>query len=200
MSGRLTVELHGLDAELGRFRGMNAEIDRVVRSGISQATRSAATAIRKGVAQELGATEGAIKKKNRITYRIKRDHGLVWIGLEPLLPTHLGGNVTQTSSGVTAGNRSFVGAFHKAIYTQDKKVWIRLRSRHYDADLYPYKGRRDSGSIDSALRHRFPVVLGRVKVDIAAIRDLINHEADRCGELMADIVAQELGIAIGSKS
>jgi hypothetical protein len=197
MSGRLTVELHGLDAELGRFRGMNAEIDRVVRSGISQATRSAATAIRKGVAQELGATEGAIKKKNRITYRIKPGQGLVWIGMEPLLPTHLGGNVTQTASGVTAGNRSFVGAFHKAIYTQDKKVWIRLRSRHYDADLYPYKGRNSGGGMRS---NRFPVVLGRVKVDIEAIRNLINYEADQAGERLADIVAQELGIAIGSKS
>lgn len=197
MANRFTLTTLGGESALAQLRGVNNAIDVAVRGSVAKATRSAASRIRKGFAKELGATESAIKKKKRITARIMRANGLVWIGLQPLLPTHLGGTVSQSSTGVTVGNQSFVGAFHKAIYTQDKKVWIRLRSRHYDADLYPYKG-RNTGSIDGKLNHRFPVVLGRVKVDIDAIRNMINHEADQAGELLAELVAQELGIAIGN--
>lgn len=197
MIARLLVDTSGDDAALAQLRGINVAIDRTVNSAMGKATRSATAAVKKGYARELGATAGAVNKKKRINSRIMRASGLIWIGLDPLLPTHLGGNVSQTATGVTAGNHSFVGAFHKAIYTQDKKVWIRLHSRHYDADLYPYKGRGSSGGGHGK---RFPVVLGRVKVDTDAIRNMINHEADQAGELLADLVAQELGIAIGDKA
>lgn len=196
-AAQLTTRIVGLDDELGRLRAINAQIDRACRRAIGQATRGATAKIKKGMAKETGAAGKAVK--NRVTARVMRDNGLVWIGLDPFLPTHLAGNVAQTSTGVTAGNRSFVGAFHAAIFTPEKKVWIRLHSRHYDADLYPYKPNH-SGDIDDSLRSRFPVVLGRVKVDTAAVRDMINHEADQARELLADLVAQELGYAIGKDS
>ena len=199
MSDRFTTSIQGGEAASAYLRGVNDAIDSAVRDSISKATRSATSRIRKGLAKSLGATEGAIKRKKRITSRIMRNHGLVWIGVQPLLPTHLGGKVTQSATGVSVGNHTFIGAFHKAIYTQDKKVWIRLRSRHYDADLYPYKG-HDSGHLAGALSHRFPVVLGRVKVDTDAIRAMVDYEADQARELLADLVAQKLGAAIGTGS
>lgn len=194
-AARFVVSTPGLSAELGRFHAVNAEIDRVATRAVAQVTRAAGKAIKRGLATATGVNISALTKKKRVTARAQRAAGLVWIGLEPLLPTHLGGQVRQTATGVTAGNQSFVGAFHAAIFGSEKKVWIRLHSKHYDADLYPYRARR-AGVIDADLRHRFPVVLGRVKVDTAAVRDMIADEERTARDQLADLVAQELGLSL----
>ncbi len=194
-AGSFVVNVPGLPAELGKLRALGVELDRVASRAVARVTREAGATIRRRLADAVGAKESAIARKKRVTAKARREAGLIWIGLQPLLPTHLGGPVQQTETGVTVAGRTYIGAFHAAVYGPERKVWIRLRSRHYDADLYPYRPRA-AGAIDAERRHRFPVVLGRVKVDTAAVRDMLEDETRTAQDRLSDLVAHELGVSL----
>lgn len=194
----MTVRGEGIAETAATLRAMPEQIAKAQRRAIDRTVRHVASETRKGLAAVTGAKASAIKP--RITGRMLRQEGLVWIGLNPLLPIHLADTVRQDSGGVTAGDRQYPGAFFESVYGGQKKVWIRLKSKHYDPETYPYK-KRASGPIAPELRHRFPVVLARVPVDTDAVRALIGKEADNAGPYLQDLVESELRYVVtGSRS
>lgn len=192
----LNISSAGLAEAIAHFRAEPEQIRLATSRAIKRTATHTASEIRKGMAPAIGAKPAAIKK--RVTSRMLRAQGIVWIGLNPLMPIHLAGSASQQPAGVKAGNRFYQGAFFKQVYGGEKKVWIRLRSKHYDAETYPYKS-KSSGALPGQLRHRFPVVLAKVKVDTGDINTLIRGKATAAGPYLTDLVIRELNYRTRSR-
>jgi hypothetical protein len=193
----LNISSAGLNDVIAYFRAEPQQIRLATARAIKRTATHTANEVRKGMAPAIGAKPAVIKK--RVTARMLRAEGLVWIGLNPLMPIHLAGSVSQQPAGVKAGNRFYQGAFFKQVYKGGDKVWIRLRSKHYDADTYPYKS-RSSSAIPNALRHRFPVVLAKVQVDTSDVATLIRGQATAAGPYLTDLVRRELDYRTRSRA
>jgi hypothetical protein len=189
----LHVTPQGLDRAIARVDAMPAQIARAVRRATRKAAKQTEPFVRSGMAGTLETTQRAVKA--RVSSRMIRDAGVVWIGLNPLVPTHLWKTVSQNKAGVQAGPQFFRGAFLASIYSSDRKVWMRRASPHWDAERYPYKptGRGFSGEVS---RGRFPVVLGRVPLDIPEMHDVVRQAADRAGQILPRILGQELNYEV----
>lgn len=186
----ITISAAGLDEVKAQFAAMPKQVRLAQRRAIERTGKHVASAVRKSMAAAEGVKPGAVKR--RASSRMLRDEvGLVWVGLDPLLPIHLTGSVSQDAGGVAAGPRYYRGAFYRKVYGGQRKVWIRLKSRHFDAETYPYK-QRASGSVPAHLRHRFPVVLARVKLDTDAVRQAVRMEADAAGPYLIALLEREL--------
>lgn len=113
----------------------------------------------------------------------------MWVGTWAVEPFSMG-TPSQTASGVSAGKRSYPGAFIAKIYTGTDKVWIRLHSTHYSPELYPTKYRPgDRGLIDYS--NRFPVVKAAVPID-GTVEAVIDQEGASLAKEFEAILAEEL--------
>jgi hypothetical protein len=164
------------------------------KRAITRTAKHLATQAKKALATTEGIKPAAVK--NRAASKMLADTGLVWVGLNPMMPVHLAGGIRQDASGVTAGSRTYRGAFFRRVYGSERKVWIRIKSRHYDPDLYFHKP-HGAQSVDKKLRHRFPVALASVKLDTDAVRRAIGMEATAAGPYLLDLLARELAYRSG---
>lgn len=190
---RIVVNTHGLESIADDFLAAPEQIDAAGKRALRKTVNWLTAHTRKGIAAELGADHR--KLRTRVTGRTFVHAGEVNIGLDRL-PAHLVGEIGYyNTKGVNVGERYFPGAFAAQIYTAEEKVWIRLHSKRYDAELYPYKARKFAGSTPAELRHRFPVVLATVPMDTPGVRRVIDEHATLAGDRLRTVYARELNYA-----
>lgn len=100
----------------------------------------------------------------------------VWIGAWNVSPSAIGTpkiyGKPGKSGGVRVGRRSYPGAFVAKIYSNEAKIWIRLRSKHFDPALYPTavaSGGNGGGG-------RFPVVQAAIPIE-AVVKDVLDQDS-----------------------
>ena len=157
---------------------VQADIDRMTAAAGAtgrQIEQARANALRKMRAPIRAAVRKAVAKARRIPERAMdgrifssevpagAEELKVWIGTRNI-DLFAAGTPRQTKAGVTVGRLRYPGAFIARIYSEREQVWIRLRSRHYDPELYPTRHRPGDNGL-AELRGRFPVVRAAIPID-----------------------------------
>lgn len=185
----ITVSVHGLEEVSANFLAMPAQIETAKQRALRRTVSWIGNRSRREIGQALDVAATGLRK--RVTPRFFKHSAEVFFGLGPL-PAHLSGKASQTQAGVSVRGRQYPGAFVSSIYTAEEKVWIRLHSKHYDSDVYPYTPRKMNGAIGSGQRGRFPVVLARIPMDTPAVRGIIKDQADQALPRLKEVFAAEL--------
>lgn len=193
----IVVTTQGLESVIGRFRAVPGQIAAAKKRALAKTVKSIGASAAKDMAASVGVAQKAIKR--RIATRTTASTGLVWFGLKRI-DAQLAGKASQNKRGARAGRHDFPGAFVKAIYTAEQKIWIRLASRQYDPEIYPYKKRAVSyGELPAGLSGRFPVVKATLAIDTPATRAVIAAQAKRAQALLAEKLGQELNYEVNVK-
>lgn len=108
------------------------------------------------------------------------DTASVWIGAWAVDPFSLGSPTAYGRVGVSGGvkvgrGRNYTGAFLAQIYTDQQKVWIRLKSKHYSPAIYPAHYR--PGDRGLSRNNRFPVVRAAIPIDKHVEKVLAQNES-----------------------
>lgn len=196
----LVISTAGLTDVIQRFNALPAQISNAKRRAISKTAKYVSTQAGREMAGSLGVAQKALKKRiaSRLAGSKSDPQGLIWFGLNPI-DAQLAGAARQTKSGVSQKGRSWPGAFMASIYSGEQKIWIRLHSKHYDSELYPYGKGKGRGAIDAAMSGRFPVVKARIPIDTPATRAIIAAMADKAKFRLAEVMGQELNYEINVK-
>lgn len=101
--------------------------------------------------------------------------------------------------GVSVGNYSFYrGAFLGSVYSAKEQIWIRLRSKWYNRDLYPTMYRAGDRFSDPNLKHRFPVVRASIPIE-KHLKDIWKMNGDEAGAELLKKFRQELNYEVNVK-
>ena len=180
MSIDIESELDRLQRE---FRALPEQVELARASALRKTASWLRTRIKRQVARAHRIPQKSIADRFFVS-RVPRggDRVTLWIGTWHVDPFSVGRPV-QTRTGVRVGRgHNYRGAFLAQIYTAREKVWIRLRSKHYDPDLYPTTHRSgDRGALsDPRYRYRFPVVRAAIDIsdDVERFADKYQDEID----------------------
>jgi len=172
----LIIKAEGLDAVIDRFRAMPKQIERAKRRTVAKVAKSIASGAAKELAPAVGVAQKIIRRRiSSKTYAFgERDtHGLVWFGLNPLGVTRRAfGTLRQTRAGAKAGQQAFAGAFV-----------ARMKSGHVAVF------RRKNAA-------RLPIRVEEVTLDTPATRAIVNAQARKARDQMAEVLARELNYEV----
>lgn len=142
------------------------------------------------LARQTGIKQKDLKAYRRATIKVGDYEGVLWLGLNPM-PLHLSGRVSWSpkSDGARVKGRTYAGAFYRAIYGSERKVWIRTKRNvaeghvpYHDAARYrPLPTRQVSSG-------RFPVTLLGVPLEDAGPElsaTLLRDAEERYRKLLA---------------
>lgn len=169
-------------------------LKRAVRKVSIWLQRQAASAISK----QSGISQKNLKKYQRVNLSVGPFEGRLWLGMSPM-PLHLAGRVSwsQRSSGARVRGETHRGAFYRAVYGAERKVWVRA-ARNQTAGLTPYHEARRYRPLTGINRGRFPVTLVGVPLkDNAEV--LSNELMRRLDERFAKVLAQEINYLLIKK-
>ena len=124
----LSEEIKALTEDL---KGVRAKIDKAVARAMKKTHRWLKTHSSREIGKELGIKQGTLKRRFEIDQYHKNgvSYLSLWVGLMPVAAHEMGRKPRQNRRGVRAGGRQFDGAFYKAVYGEEKKVWIRTQSQ-----------------------------------------------------------------------
>lgn len=140
-------------------------------------------------------TQKNLKRYQRVQIKAGPFEGTVWVGLNPM-PLHLSGRVAwnQKAAGARVRGSTYEGAFYRAVYGGERKVWVRT-ARNRTAGLTPYhqaRRYRPNVSVDGG---RFPVTLVGVPLqDKAPLigAELLNQARERFERVLGQELNYEL--------
>ncbi len=196
-SDRIVVSTHGLAEIEAQFLAAPEQMESARQRALRKTVSFIGAQARREIAQAIGAKPKGLQ--TRVVPRVFQQSAEIRFGLNPI-PADLLGTPSQDAGGASVPGFTFPGAFVARIYktaggaAQDR-VWIRLHSKRFDADLYPYNPRKFKPTCPAELRHRFPVVLARVPLDTQAVRGIIAAQAEAAGLRLKVVLAQELNYA-----
>ncbi|WP_375592184.1 phage tail protein [Chitiniphilus eburneus] len=165
-------------------------LEQASRRAINKTLTWLRTHIARAVGREERIAISAIRERLKV-YPVSGKNGRkgkVWFGINPLAASRIG-RPRQGAAGVSVAGRRFQGAFYQTVYGGSPDIWIRKRSRHYDADRY-FVTRQDDRQIDDPLRHRFP--LAKAKVDLQSVRQHFEHWAKEAEHRLKQLLQQEV--------
>jgi len=155
--------------ELGAL-GDPARVERALKRAVRKLARWAFREMTRRYARESGVPQKTLRRYRRVAMRVGDLRADLWAGLDPF-PAHAAGRVSwsRRSPGARVRGRLFEGAFYRAVYGSEAKVWIRVaRNRSARLPLYhPPRNWRPMGD-DGPDRGRFPVALVAWPVATAA--------------------------------
>ncbi len=165
------------------FHALPEQVDAAVASSLRKTGTWLKNRIKRDVAKKHRIPQKSIADRfyvSKVPYG--GDQVRVWVGTWAIDPFSIGTPV-QTATGVNVRRgHNYRGAFLAKIYSGREKVWIRLRSKHYSAELYPTTHRAGNrGALtDPSLKHRFPVVRAAIPIDddVERIAELYESEID----------------------
>lgn len=178
MSLHVDLDQSAIDQIISTTRATAEQIEQARLSTMRKLGKRIETVVKRRAAKDLRIPQKSIENRFFTESLKPGDETLkVWVGTWDLSPFALGSpsvyGLPGKSGGVKAGAyRNYPGAFLAKIYTTQQKVWIRLHSPHYRADLYPTRyrpGDRGAGE----LAGRFPVVRAAVPID-DTIRSVVS--------------------------
>lgn len=176
---------------LAEFKALPVKKDLALKRAVRKVSiwlqRQAFSAIGKAS----GISQKNLKKFQRVNISVGPYQGQLWLGLNPM-PLHLAGRVSwsKSSSGARVRGKTHTGAFHRAVYGAERKVWVRT-ARNATAGLTPYHEARRYRPASGINRGRFPVTL--VGVPLQDNASLLSDELmRRLNERFAKVLAQEI--------
>ncbi len=173
---------HELDRLQREFHALPEQVELARASALRKTAAWLRTRIKREVAKAHRVPQKSIADRFFIS-RVPRggERVTLWIGTWNIDPFSVG-TPAQTRTGVKVGRRSYRGAFLARIYTAREKVWIRLRSKHYDPDRYPTMHRSGNrGALtDPRYKYRFPVVRAAIEIsdDVERFAEKYQDEID----------------------
>ncbi len=170
-----------LEALAAGLNGTKEQIEAARGRALKKTAAHIRTLVKREVAKKERMPQKALGNRFFISRVAKGvDEVSVWIGTQNVSPFAIG-QPMQTATGVRAGRRTYRGAFLGTIYTSREKVWIRLRSDHYDPELYPTKKQHHAGyrgNLSASQFNRFPVVKAAIPIE-STVKSVVesNDEA-----------------------
>ena len=186
LTGYLNLDL---SVETSSAVGVLDQLDERVAKAITRATRKAAkwlvTHSVREMAKELGIKQAPLKSRFRVDFDGNNVHYL--------------GNPSQNLSGVKVGKKQYDGAFYKAVYGNEEKVYIRAK-RNAVLNHSVVRERRksyphwDHGFMtDNA--GRFPVQVIGLPIEEVG-EEILGRYEQRLNKRYREILDQELRYAL----
>jgi hypothetical protein len=193
--------VEALAAEIG---AVGNQIEAARLSALRKMRKRIITKVKRSLAERLQISQKAVADRFFSRYVAPgADELEVWIGTWALSPFSLGlpqrYGVPGKTGGVKVSRRTYRGAFMAKVFSSPReKVWVRLHSAHYRAELYPGKYYNPGIRSQHATTGRFPLVKATIPVNDDVIRTL-----DQLGdEIAADfevLLRQELNYQVNVK-
>lgn len=167
---RIQAMANGIDRAIQEVARIDQKVERAKSRGIKRTLNSLQTLVRREVSKETGIAQKHLKDYQRLKVRSSIFQSYVmgdfWMGTNPM-PAHTAkGRAIQEDWGVKQGAYLFDGAFYRAVFGAQKKIWFRKNSRGAQRNVGYHRKRR---SYQSAWQRqnssRFPVVLAGIDID-----------------------------------
>ncbi|KJR97209.1 MAG: hypothetical protein VR65_25005 [Desulfobulbaceae bacterium BRH_c16a] len=204
MKFEMVVDPAALDSIISQLPGTEKQVVLARGSALRKTGAWLKTQVKRGVAKELNITQKSIESRFHFNKMDPESDTLkVWIGTSSVSPFAVGNPTILGSpskpTGIRVRSHSYPGAFIARIYSEQKKVWIRLHSTHYSPELYPVgkSGVSGAGSFPGS-KGRFPVVQVTIPIDDTVKRVLETLEED-LGRKYEEIFARELNYQVNVK-
>lgn len=123
-TGNLDFEFGRVLSELGLNGTKSDDIEAAKKVALKRTARWAAALIKKKLAKANNMSTRALKGRVAVRIVNKYNYGYIWFGLNPVEAGRMGG-ARQSRQGVTVAGRFFEGAFKKAVFSSEQKVWRR---------------------------------------------------------------------------
>lgn len=204
MKFEMVADPAALDNIINRLAGTEKQVFLARSSALRKTGAWLATQVKRGIAKELDITQKSIQ--HRIHFNKINPDGdslKMWIGTSAVNPFAVGNPTIMGSAkkptGIRVRSHSYPGAFIARIYSQEKKIWIRLHSSHYNPELYPTgsSGASGMGSF-SGSKGRFPVVQASILID-ETVKGILESLEDDLGKKYEEVFARELNYQINVK-
>lgn len=175
---KITVSTEGLEELIASFGAVPQQIERAERRAVNKTTTWLAKGVRKDLAASIGVAQRVMDDRVRgLEYGYHGiPAGMVWFGLNPIAITRRRfGTLTQMAKGAKAGRLSFAGAFVARMPSGHEAVF-----------------RRDG-------KTRLPISEESLDIDTPAHRAIVDTWAQRAGERLETVLAQELNYEVHIK-
>lgn len=193
----VSVNIRGIDGVINGLGVFGREATVARARAIRSTLKWVRTRVRRDAAKQLKVPQKVLNKR-LVTSKVKNTDasGKLWAGTWDISPFALGSPASNIRTRVIqVGNRRYKGAFVKPIFTSEPNIWMRKRSKNYDANLYPPSRTGGGNSIPAELRHKFPVVKAAIRVDdtMAAV---FQRDADEIREQFSKNLRKEINYAL----
>ena len=173
-------------------------VSKAVNRAVKKTARWLKTHSMRDIGKELGIKQAPLKRRFLISTNPQApSQATVWFGLLAIA-AHDVGRARQTKAGVNVGKHRFEGAFYRAVYGDNEKVYIRTK-RNDVAGHHTISGRHNRGYSrdmnDPSLAGRFPVQVVGIDIQDVSERIVQRYEA-RLNQRYREILAHELRFAI----
>lgn len=194
---QLDLDMTAIEEMIDLVGATDSQLNRARARALRKIKTTVETRVKREAAKKLNIPQRAIDDRFFSDNIAPGDDEMtLWIGTWAVDPFSIGSPV-QSAIGVKVGRRSYPGAFLAKIYSSKEKVWIRLHSKHYSADLYPTRYRPGDQGL-APLRGRFPVVRAAVPID-GIIGDILDKEGGFFANQFAAIFERELNYEVTLK-
>lgn len=166
---RIQVMANGIDKAAREVAHLDKKILQAKKRGLNKTVKAMQTLVRREVAAQTGIAQKHLKQYNRIKARTSQFNnyamGEFWMGTNPM-PSHTAkGRAKQEDWGVKQGDYLFEGAFYRAVFGSQPKIWFRKKSRAARLNVAYNKKRRSRQSAWQRQNNgRFPVVLAGIAI------------------------------------
>lgn len=170
MTLRIQVNAYGIDQAITSLKGTPKKLERAQSRAINRTLQSVQTQLLRAVSKETGISQRWLKQYQRVKMRKSTFkswlNGEFWMGLDPMPAETAKGAARQEDWGVKKGNYLFEGAFYRAVYGSQPKIWFRKGSRG-DRKNPRYHRRRSSKNSAWQRQNsgRFPVARAGIAID-----------------------------------
>lgn len=172
----IVISADGLGEVVARFGALPRKIESAKRRAINKVAKGVKSAAGKEIAGVVGVAQKVIKARIASRAAAGGREGLVWFGLNPLSVTQSRfGNLRQAKTGARAGKLAFDGAFVASMPSGHRAVF-----RRYG-------------------KARLPIRTETLPLATPATQAIINAQAAKARERLAEVFAQELNYEVNVK-
>ena len=175
---QIDIDEKDLERAVDMFGALERQIVRARISSFRRTRQHIETTIKKYVAEEERIPRRAMAHRFYAEKISPKDEVLtLWVGANPIDPMKIGKvaayGIPGKTGGVRVGRRTYGGAFLAKVYGNKAGIWIRLKSKRYDRDLYPASSR----AIERGGGGRFPVVKPIIRINKHVKQVIASNEA-----------------------
>ncbi len=200
-AGTLTLNFDEDTADLTEhLHGVADKVEKAVNRAVKKTARWLRTHSMRDLSKELNIKQAPLKNRFIVgTDPKKPGEAKVWIGLLAIA-AHDIGQASQNQAGVRVGKHQFDGAFNKAVYGSEEKVYIRARrNRIMQHGVVRENRTRRGGRYDHGFMKdnsgRFPVQVVGIEIQEQADRVIQRYES-RVNQRYREILEHELNFAL----
>ncbi|MGI2002039.1 phage tail protein [Shewanella frigidimarina] len=197
-AGTLTLNFDGATQDLtSELISMNVKVTVAVNRAVKKTAQWLRTHSMRELGKELGIKQEPLKSRFVVGTNPKRPgEANIWIGLLAI-GAHLTGKASQNQAGTKVAKRQYDGAFHKAVYGSEEKVYIRARrNRVMQHDVVrENRSRKPRTLSDPKLKGRFPLQVVGIDIEQPAER-IIQRFESRINQRYRELLSHELKYAL----